>query len=159
MNTTEIKHVLQYNVITQNSFSGVYAIDKLKNIKKKPKLIICNTDKSYNAGKHWILFYFYDKCVDFYDPLGNEPTYYGTDFIDFMKRFALKFNICYNRTQPINSNLCGHYCVWYANLRCQHYNMYDILNNLPNSDTIKKFTEYYLENVKYCYTGQKCIQL
>lgn len=157
MNSNQIKHILKCNTTTRNHFSGVYSINTLKNIKTKPKLIICNTDPSYNPGKHWILFYFHDNIVDFFDPLGKKPEVYGKKFICFMKKYAAKYEICYTRTQPALSNLCGHYCIWYANMCCQKYTMSYIVNNLPSAVSIKYFAEQYLHNKYLCNTGQTCI--
>ena len=52
MNTKQIWRSLAYNIFTNPYFDGVYSIDTLKNIKQKPRLIICNTDPSYKHGKH-----------------------------------------------------------------------------------------------------------
>ena len=91
MNTKQLWNALTLNPVTNNNFDGIFSIDTLKEIKEKPTLIDCNTDPSDKAGEHWVLFFFHDNTVDFYDSLAHEITYYGSEFIYFVKRFANNF--------------------------------------------------------------------
>ena len=99
MNTKQIWQALTCNTKTEPYFDGVFSIDMLQKIKNKPKLIICNTDPSTKPGKHWILFFFHNDTVDFFDSLGNDMNYYGDEFIDFAKRFSSKYQISLIQTQ------------------------------------------------------------
>ena len=157
MNTYQIDHILSNNYMTQKYYDGIYSRDTLTNIKNTPKLIVCNTDPSFKAGQHWILFYFHNETVDYFDSLGHKPDYYGSEFVAFMKRFAEKYNICYTRVQPFNTSLCGHYCIWFAYLRCQNYSMYEIINSLPEPSAIVHFVKNQLMKFKNLCKGQKCI--
>ena len=76
MNTKQIWQALTCNTKTEPYFDGVFSIDMLQKIKNKPKLIICNTDPSTKPGKHWVLFFFHNDTVDFFDSLGNDMNYY-----------------------------------------------------------------------------------
>ena len=96
MNTKQILQALTCNTKTEPYFDGVFSIDMLHKIKNKPKLIICNTDPSTKPGKHWVLFFFHNDAVDFFDLLGNDMNYYGDEFIDFAKRFSSKYQIKFN---------------------------------------------------------------
>ena len=69
MNTKQLWNALILNPVTNKYFDGIFSIDTLQDIKEKPTLIICNTDPSYKPGEHWILFFFYNKSVDFFDSL------------------------------------------------------------------------------------------
>ena len=112
MNTKQLWQALTSNPVTEPYFDGVFPSDELKTIKKKPRLIICNTDPSTKTGKHWLLFFFHDDdTVDFYDSLGKDLTAYGKEFTDFVHKFAKKYQQCTTRTQPKGSSLCGHYCL------------------------------------------------
>ena len=82
MNTKQLWNALTLNPVTNNNFDG---------IKEKPTLIVCNTDPSDKAGEHWVLFFFHDNTVDFYDSLTHDIAYYGSEFIYFVKRFANNF--------------------------------------------------------------------
>ena len=161
MNTAEIIHILEKNPVPKNYFDGVYPVDYLKYILEKPKLIICNTDSSDGGGVHWIAIFFYkDNQVDFFDSLGRKPCYYDTKFLNFMRKFADECNYTSRRIQPANSDLCGHYCIYFSHKRCQGLNFKNILQNIPNPHFIKLFSEIYLkdydkENIEKC---QKCIK-
>jgi hypothetical protein len=137
MNTNQLYSALKNNPTTKSYFCGIYSYDTLLFIKKKPKLIICNTDPSYKSGEHWVLFFFNKFSVDFFDPMGKDLNYYGNNFIIFVKKFA-NYYICNGRVQPINSSFCGKYCLYYAFLRCKGFTMYEILHNFPNYHMILK---------------------
>ena len=107
MNTKQIWQALTCNTKTEPYFDGVFPINELKNIKDKPELIICNTDPSNKPGQHWVLFFFNNDTVDFFDSLGKNMEYYGEEFVNFAKRFSSKFQISLMRTQPKNTSLCG----------------------------------------------------
>ena len=92
MNTKQLWIALTLNPKTNFYFDGIFSIDTLKDIKEKPSLIICNTDPSDEPGKHWVLFFFSEDSVDFYDSLGRDITYYGSEFIDFIKNLLLILN-------------------------------------------------------------------
>ena len=147
MNTSEINYILSNDCVTKKYFDGVYPKDVLEEIKDKPKLIICNTDTSKGKGKHWVFFILNKKDVEFFDSLGKNLSDYGNEFVSFMKKFNYNYcNCSLNRIQPLNSDLCGHYCVSYAHKRCQGYDMSFILNNFPQPSKIKKFSETFLNN-------------
>ena len=93
MNTKQLWNALTLNPVTNNNFDGIFSIDTLKEIKEKPTLIVCNTDSSDKAGEHWVLFFFHDNTVDFYDSLAHEITYYGSEFIYFVKRLLIILSI------------------------------------------------------------------
>lgn len=160
MNTKQINHILATNPVTKNFFNGVFPKDYLKLIEEKPKLIICNTDESYRSGKHWVLFFFDSENVDFFDSLGENPSKYGSEFIKFMEKYSEVCNFSPIRLQPLNTDLCGHYCIYFAHKRCQGYDMKYILNNMPDRMFIRKFTESYLKNFEndYCDKLQCCIK-
>ena len=96
MNTKQLSNALILNPVTNKYFDGIFLIDTLQDIKEKPTLIICNTDPSYKPGEHWILFFFYDNSIDFFDSLGRDITYYGSEFIDFVKKFANDYKYTVN---------------------------------------------------------------
>lgn len=131
-------------------FDGIYSKDNLEEIVKKPCLIICNTDPSNKPGKHWLLFVFEGDTVDFFDSLGKKLSSYGKPFVNFVKRYSHKLNMSKVRTQPLNSDFCGQYCLFYAFQKVQmKKSMSDILSMLKemdSSDVLKSVQE----NFKFC---------
>ena len=138
MNTKQLWQALTNNNITEKIFDGVFPVDKLSHIKRKPELIICNTDPSYKSGQHWLLFFFHNDVVDYYDSLGEDIGFYGKDFINFIKKFAKSIQSTTYRSQPRNTSLCGHYCLYFAYYRCKGFSMNEIMNLLKNVNDIEK---------------------
>ena len=162
MNTKQLWCALTMNYYTNPHFDGIYSIDTLKNIKEKPELIICNTDPSDKPGEHWVLFFFdNDGSVDFYNSLGRDINFYGSEFLDFVMKFATKnLKQCMVRTQPINSSLCGQYCLYYALAKCLSYSMKKIVSSMISSEDILNFVNenFYCGN-DYCSPLlQKCMK-
>ena len=104
MNTKQLWNALCLSPITNKYFDGIFSSDTLKEITEKPFLIICNTDPSNKPGEHWVLFFFRENSVDFFDSLGRDIKYYGSVFIDFISNFVDNYKQCIKRTQPIESD-------------------------------------------------------
>lgn len=159
MNTKQIWNALSSNFYTIKDFDGVYSIDNLKDIKCKPKLIICNTDPSYKPGTHWVLFFFNKDNVEFYDSLGKDLNEYGKDFYNFVKKFVNSYERSTERTQPVKSSLCGVYCLYYAYYRCKGVDMENIIDSMNSPlkvlDLVKK--KFYLCKNSDCPLLQKCL--
>lgn len=161
MNTKQIWQALTSNNITEPFFDGVFPSDRLRYIKKKPELIICNTDPSDKPGKHWLLLFFYGETVDFYDSLGKDLSHYGEEFELLVAKFAKTYNKINYRTQPQNSNLCGYYCLYFAYGRCKGYSMEYIVNSMTSPEKVVKFVLKTFSNVckdSNCPILQSCTQ-
>ena len=56
MNSSIIEHYLSGHC--RGQFMGVFSSDTLStSIKKRPAIIVCNTDPSDQGGEHWICIY------------------------------------------------------------------------------------------------------
>ena len=75
----------------------------------------------------------------FFDSLGRDITYYGSEFIDFVKNFANDYKYTVKRTQPIRSDVCGHYCLCYAFKKCNDISMQEIILDISNNDDVVDF--------------------
>ena len=106
MNTKQLWTALTLNPKTNFYFDGIISIDTLKEIKEKPDLIICNTDPSDQPGEHWVLFFLNENSVDFYDSLGCDITYYGSEFINFIKNYTSNFEQCLRSVICVDIIVC-----------------------------------------------------
>ena len=162
MNTKQVWKALTLNSQTNAYFDGVYSSDTLKDIKEKPELIICNTDPSDKPGEHWLLFFFEGDEADFYDSLGKDLTFYGKEFVNFVNKYAKSVKQCKRRTQPLHSSLCGHYCLYYAYLRCKGKDMDYIVNSMisaSDSDVVSfVYKHFYICHAFNCPMLQKCVK-
>ena len=97
-----------------------------------------------------LLFFFSkdDKNADFFDSLGKNPDEYGKHYIEFIRKFADYCKYPTSRIQPKDSDLCGHYCIFFSHKRCQGYDMKYIVNNFPDPNVIKSFSEKYLKTCR-----------
>ena len=158
MNTKQLWNALCLNADTYKYFDGIYSSDTLKEIVDKPDLIICNTDPSNKPGEHWVLFFFRDGSVDFFDSLGRDIKYYGSVFLDFIANFVDNYKQCIKRMQPIQSDLCGQYCLYYAFAACNGFPMEEIVHNIPNYEYVVNFVNknYYICPKYECCLLQCC---
>ena len=158
MNTKQLWNALYLNPVTNKYFDGIYSSDTLKEIKERPDLIICNTDPSNKPGEHWVLFFFNQNSVDFFYSLGRDIKYYGSVFLDFIVNFVSNYQQCLKRTQPVNSDLCGQYCLYYAYAKCNGFSMEEIIHNISDSEYVVNFVNknYYICPKYECSLIQCC---
>ena len=158
MNAKQLWNVLCLNADTNKYFDGIYSSDTLKEIVDKPDLIICNTDPSNKPGEHWVLFFFRDSSVDFFDLLGRDIKYYGSVFLDFIANFVDNYKQCIKRMQPIQSDLCGQYCLYYPFAACNGFPMEEIVHTTPNYEYVVNFVNknYYICPKYECCLLQCC---
>lgn len=142
MNTKQLWTALTYHHFTNPIFDGVYCKDTLKDITQKPDLIICNTDDCDGPGEHWVLFYFVGhRCVEFYDSLGRDISFYGESFVNFVQKFADVTKQCNKRTQPLNTSVCGEYCLFYIAMRGYGKSMEEIVSWMPSVQEVVREVE------------------
>ena len=150
LNTLQLTLALRKHAQTASQFIGVFARDKLPLIiDKNPAIIIANTDPSTKSGSHWILFYFDNNGnVEYFDSLGKTLTDYHKYFLKFIKNNCkYYYRVVKNRIQPVNTTLCGHYCLYYAYSRCvEKTNKEQIINNMPSADWIKCCIPFFFLN-------------
>jgi len=119
-------------------FGGLMSIDRL-NLKPSSRVFyICNTDFWVGKGKHWVVMNFLEeeKTVEFFDPIGNPPD---ISFIKFMKKYRKE--IVYNkfRVQPLNSNKCGEYCIFFASFRSKEVKFEKLLSYMQEEKNVLSY--------------------
>src|SRR5271163_165042 len=74
MNTTEIDYALHARC--RGQFVGVFAADRLPRRlpSRRPLLLVCNTDRYDQEGKHWIVIYLaINSRGEYFDSFGQSP--------------------------------------------------------------------------------------
>jgi len=111
MNTLDLLKILHTYDLFQDTFIGVYPIDKLPKIINGTFSIIINTDPHYKNGQHWLAIIKLEKgkCV-YFDSYGKKPT--NNLIVNFIDKNCNN-NIIYNnqKLQSLYSNVCGYYCI------------------------------------------------
>lgn len=149
METPELKKILKENAVTRETFTGVYALDKLPTAsdsefhQRDRWFLICNCCPSSRIGKHWIaMFYERGGDVEFFDSFGLPPSAYDARVMAFLNSTAAE-DVMYNSVplQAIDSDACGHYCIVYGVSRSRGNAFDKIVNELSTltRDNMVKF--------------------
>ena len=111
MNNTTIEHYLSSRC--RGQIMGVFSSDTLPtSMKKRPAIIVCNTDLSDRSGEHWICIYIdINRCREFFDSFGRRPC---QPFCSFIDKYCMNWTYNDRQLQHILSSLCGVYCVFFA---------------------------------------------
>ena len=163
MNTKQLWCALSLNAKTSYFFDGIYSKDTLNDyeMKEKPGFIICNTDPSDKLGEHWVVFFCNENgSVDFYDSLGRDITYYGTEIYNFVtKKISNGWYYCKERTQPIGTSLCGEYCMYYVLMKCIGYEMSKIIKSMNPENVLLVVQRTFYDGFTYkCPLLQNCVK-
>ena len=132
---SQIEAILKLDSRTKSIFKGVCAIDTLP--KREEGLYVINLDKHDEPGSHWVAVCDDGQRVESFDSYGVPPT-----FKDFLGPGAVYSTA---NLQPLMSNGCGFYCVYFLIKRAAGLPMSDILHLLSRTDS-----HYVVKN--YLYT-------
>lgn len=141
MDTKQLYKALSTNKITNPYFDGIYAKDLLEDIDSKPILIICNTDPSFEPGKHWVVFFFENETCEFFDSLGKSVDFYGPEFVNFVEKFSTQTKFVKKKIQPSNTALCGVYCLFYSYFKCQGKSLKKICKMMTSAKVVCKIVK------------------
>lgn len=141
---SEIISILKKDAKTQKYFLNVFANDQLPltKIQRDSWLLVCNCCPVNMPGLHWIAIFKKDAdTIEVFDSYGQSPGTYNLE--PFLKSQEVKQSI-YNTTrlQALSSEVCGHYCLFYAYWRCRGVSFKTILNG-------NWFSSDYVENDKF----------
>ena len=142
MNTSDLFRLLSKRC--QGLLMGVYPSDRLPRDlpKKRPLLLVCNTDPSTKPGMHWVAIYVgSDGRGEYFDSLGQEPIYVFERFLD---KHCANYVCNAVQLQSVISRFCGHYCVFYCLFKRLDYSMTSIVqcftsDTALNDNIVHKF--------------------
>lgn len=154
MYARDITRIASLHLHTRPYFGGCVAADCLPlKIPYYPIFFICNSDRWYQQGTHWLLIMLRSKDhqVEFFDSLGREPAYYNKLIEDFLVSNSAGgggYVISKCRVQDSDSTNCGSYCLMVADYFCQGYGLQEILSLFDKRDLWKneRMVENYLNN-------------
>lgn len=144
MNTRQITKVLEKDPVTKLYFQGVFPSDQLpSSILRYPAVLVANVDPHEKPGSHWCAFYFtQDQKGEFFDSYGLKPEDYVCTFNDFVKRNSKEWTFNHQRLQSLDSNVCGHYCLYYLTNRCRNVSLKTI---------VARFSRNFNQNDRFVY--------
>ena len=148
MNTAEIIEILETNPVTRNTFAGVFAADQLpkERLQHDRWFIICNCCPISLPGKHWVVIFCEGGELQFFDSFGLAPEHYPgiAEFINTQEMSDVVFNN--EQFQSIESDACGHYCIFVAFCRSAGESMETVTMNLRCLDR-DSFLKYIVINL------------
>lgn len=146
---------------------GVLPCDFLKNFKVQsyPCIIVVNTDRSYQPGEHWCLFFIEHKgdAVEFYDSYGLGIRAFAREFYDFARKNARGIYCNNIQLQNESSTVCGDYCLYFAYRRlqgktpCEIYDEFSVSDLKDNDAKVRKFASEYEFLKPFVLNGKKCL--
>ena len=130
----QIEAVLKIQPSTRKIFRGVFAINRLPT--RQPGAYVINLDRHDEPGSHWVVVFDDGKRVEYFDSYGLPPSI--TSFLGHKAVYSSIYS------QPLYSNACGFYCVYYIIQRSLGITMTDILLLLSRIDS-----HYVVKNILY----------
>jgi len=127
MNGLDIERVLRRHCHPE--FLGIFARDNLPVIRRRPVLLVVNTDNSKKSGSHWVAMFIDSNNGEFFDSLGQQPL---VDFASFMNRYCSHWTYSDMQIQSISSYFCGHYVIYFCIQRKRGIDMQKILRIFTN---------------------------
>ena len=128
-------NILKNDPFTKTVFTDVLPSDRLlREIRKRPRGYILNTDPSDKHGSHWVAIYLTeDGKGEFWDSYGQAPGFYNQNFTQFLDQHCATFT--WNRIilQAPSSDVCGQYTLFFALHRCRRIPMSTIANMFTGS--------------------------
>ena len=112
-----------------DNFLGIFASDNLPDHlpPRRPLMLVANTDKHDQPGRHWISIYIGDdgESTEYFDSMGLSPP---MNFEIFLNKFSNSwiYNDC--KIQSVLSHFCGHYCIMFCILKNSMYSMLEIIS-------------------------------
>lgn len=107
-------------------FIGCFAQDHLQTliIRSLPVSLIVNFDNSTVSGSHWVAIRIDRNVLDIFDPLGFNIDRWPKIphfLLQFLHKFSQHRRVRISKEiQPINSSLCGFYCIFFVYFRLSH---------------------------------------
>lgn len=131
MNSKQIQNLLERLIDPSRvCFAGVFPRDQipnhLKDTKQYPYCFVANTDTSDSHGTHWVAFFYPDKnSCEFFDSYGLHPI---VDY-HFQLPPVNDFQMSNYTYQAYNSNVCGHYVIYFLAKRSLSFSFLAILDS------------------------------
>lgn len=159
LNSVQLCHALNENINTRQIFNRILSADELQqiNVQNKNPLYVINTDPSHLPGKHWICFFVENNCIEIFDSLGNTLDYYNIDLPYFLCKYTIRY-VFHSRIQPVNTSICGYYCLYYSLLKSENCSRKYVRKHMPSGMWLKQFVPilFSIPNIICMY--QSCIK-
>ena len=126
--------------IINKKYDGVFSRD---NIPNKNGMYIINLDSKIGLGTHWVSVIIKPNKLLYFDSFGLIPPY---ELINLRPKHYYNFL----QYQPINSFLCGYYCLYFFNEFDKLSKKYSTCRNLTSIEKFNKIIEpFHINDFEY----------
>ena len=139
MKTLDVEESLMSDEMTRMIAGGVDAADQLpRTIPYRPLLYIANTNQHFRPGRHWVVFYFGEEHIGYFDPLGKEPNNIIEDYLTLIGPNGYLRNV--KRVQGARSVICGQFCLYYTYFKSRDMSVNTILSSFTMDYAFNDYT-------------------
>ena len=150
MDGQDIYKIIKKDSKLRKHFMGVYPFESLpvKKMVEKQCFIFNNNISSVKREGHWLALHkTNEQTIEFYDSFGFPPEFYG-----LIKKYPVLKNytmVYHNKDlQPIASETCGLYCIYFISMRARGHKFTNILSGFSqnkeiNDNIVKKYCNFY----------------
>lgn len=144
MDTTTINRILRSLPSTHRQYAGCFPSDALRLPLKYPSAAVINLDESDQPGSHWVAVYMKSPTsIYYFDSYGLEP--FGK-IENFLRNFTHRtVNNCI--VQSVNSDVCGHYCIFFLIYCCRGFSFEKIMSLLLHQNNPDAFVAKYVRRL------------
>jgi len=165
MNTDELRRLLEYICTPYQATYAVLACDELHLItpRKFPLVIICNTERKFKAGKHWVAFFMRRRPdpIEYFDSYSQDMRVYNKYFLDFARRMSQNIIRMPYSLQCLDSEFCGQYCITYLYYRLKNVSINYIYSSIfthkcrQNDEFVAKLVKQMKHSIRKCKSERK----
>ena len=116
--TDELDKLMRSHPLTKQAYIGAFPCDaRIDSPTWRPFSIIFNIDQSFLPGSHWTAVFVDGVNVqrpEYFDSTGLPPTGH---IREWLSQFGSPFVSSSRRVQPVSSDLCGYYCLYFIHQR------------------------------------------
>jgi len=130
MNALQLENIL----LGVEGYVGVHAINYVPVLNRVGEFLIFNTNcwPCQDFLGHWLaMFKISDTQVEFFDSYGHPPQSYGLSANPYYDLISSQ-----QQLQSTNSNVCGHYCIWFLLSRAVNKSYEEILKMFSTTNLV-----------------------
>jgi hypothetical protein len=147
MDDLQLQRIVDHDERTRSHFIGVLPANRQPSQMRPRASMIVNCCNASLPGRHWLALY---RCtsggLEVFDSFGMNPHFYN-----IVGKLPEASVITYStrQIQPIQSNHCGLYCLYYCYMKARDYTLEDIIacfsRDLEDNDdsVVKVVTQLY----------------
>ena len=145
MDTDTLNRLLQKCLVTRRYYWGCYPANRIPRPHQTPASIVVNEDVAGEPGSHWIgLFLRSPTHIYYFDSYGMPPNEHISKYLLDFPKISKNDHIF----QDIDSNVCGHYVIYFIYFASLGYTMEQIVRSLLKNVNVDSFVlEFVNKNV------------